>query len=820
MPITINLKQLEYIDGDNLKLDKVNYNFDQLVANGGGPQGTTGYQGTMGYQGTTGYQGLQGTKGDQGFQGVQGAAGADYWGREGGDPTSQTADVLYPKATGAVPTIVKIGHVDSDGVYLPASQSSSNLPAPQLIVNRKSYFRSNISLTSDSVANNSFDFILDSVPDSSGVNNITTLSYGFSQSGTGDKTLIKTYADSHEFVNHTNNSIIASFKGTTQQSSGVISLNEETTITNDLIVQGDLSVLTTYGQHPNPGAPYQDKIATSADATGKLKFQTIQELGGGIPVGTIIGVLPSIFEDSNNFIQEQLNYDASGKFIDFTIGRGINDYDGWYICNGQTWRDSSGVSTSIYNVPELNKYNYVIDDDPSTSQSTQGVAQETNSKIKILGGAEMELDASLSLSSSSGTAYNITSTNDFVGDTVKQDTSGDTHVIRKVPQIIYLGESNLFFQIPGAPNAPYAVTYNFIDTATTGFTTVSEIKSDISGNNYLINVSIIAPQGYGWDTKPATVTSHLTIPSSISATMGQHQINSDGGTPDDTFKFQFIVSSHPSVVQSPVSIGLDSTGHLVDNTITETYTITNNTANGTSLPEQAGGNVVSATGVIGSTQSLTWDFLAPIGKIFKDSNSLSSLPTMTGAYRNSQASRANDFTTTSYTTSTYGGVAHRKATITLQDIDFGNGDTASNNTTISIKLPTWETSPSIFSGPQGYSNTSNPPTSASSTIINDTQNTIYVKLWTQNFNGSTNSNIGVDFATNSTNPLTTFAQAGSTVNSLSNNKITINSGGSFTGNWSFLVNGDSSWFTKLMWTTSGNTTTNPWDAQGNDWEIF
>ena len=25
MPITINLKQLEYIDGDNLKLDKVNY---------------------------------------------------------------------------------------------------------------------------------------------------------------------------------------------------------------------------------------------------------------------------------------------------------------------------------------------------------------------------------------------------------------------------------------------------------------------------------------------------------------------------------------------------------------------------------------------------------------------------------------------------------------------------------------------------------------------------------------------------------------------------------------------------------------------------
>ena len=86
MPITINLKQLEYLDSDNLKLDKVNYNFDQLVANGGGPQGTTGSQGAMGYQGPQGYQGVQGEKGDQGLKGDQGSAGTAYWHRRDGDP--------------------------------------------------------------------------------------------------------------------------------------------------------------------------------------------------------------------------------------------------------------------------------------------------------------------------------------------------------------------------------------------------------------------------------------------------------------------------------------------------------------------------------------------------------------------------------------------------------------------------------------------------------------------------------------------------------------------------------------------------------------
>ena len=51
----ISLKHINYTsDSDTIKLDKVNYNFDQLVANGGGPRGPQGAVGQTGPQGNTG----------------------------------------------------------------------------------------------------------------------------------------------------------------------------------------------------------------------------------------------------------------------------------------------------------------------------------------------------------------------------------------------------------------------------------------------------------------------------------------------------------------------------------------------------------------------------------------------------------------------------------------------------------------------------------------------------------------------------------------------------------------------------------------------
>jgi hypothetical protein len=69
MPV-INIQEILHpSDSDIIKFDKINYNFDQIVANGGGPEGPKGGKGTQGVVGQTGPQGDQGNKGAKGDSG-------------------------------------------------------------------------------------------------------------------------------------------------------------------------------------------------------------------------------------------------------------------------------------------------------------------------------------------------------------------------------------------------------------------------------------------------------------------------------------------------------------------------------------------------------------------------------------------------------------------------------------------------------------------------------------------------------------------------------------------------------------------------------
>lgn len=93
--MAINIKELFNADADNIKVDKINYNFDQLLANGGGPAGIKGDQGVTGNTGTKGQKGEIGNKGDEGSKGEQGTS-ANLWDRD--DLTSGSNDftVLRP----------------------------------------------------------------------------------------------------------------------------------------------------------------------------------------------------------------------------------------------------------------------------------------------------------------------------------------------------------------------------------------------------------------------------------------------------------------------------------------------------------------------------------------------------------------------------------------------------------------------------------------------------------------------------------------------------------------------------------------------------
>ena len=77
--MTINLKQIRVLDTDNIKLDKINYNFDQLIANGGGPKGYIGSNGNDGAQGFKGALGVQGGRGSQGTKGPDVGGSDSYW---------------------------------------------------------------------------------------------------------------------------------------------------------------------------------------------------------------------------------------------------------------------------------------------------------------------------------------------------------------------------------------------------------------------------------------------------------------------------------------------------------------------------------------------------------------------------------------------------------------------------------------------------------------------------------------------------------------------------------------------------------------------
>ena len=54
--------------------------------------------------------------------------------------------------------------------------------------------------------------------------------------------------------------------------------------------------------HSNTG-----KIAVSADSDGTVEFKTIKEIGGTVPLGTIISMYPGYFNDDNKFKEFELN---------------------------------------------------------------------------------------------------------------------------------------------------------------------------------------------------------------------------------------------------------------------------------------------------------------------------------------------------------------------------------------------------------------------------------------------------------------------------------------------------------------------------------
>lgn len=108
----LNLKQI--LSGDNLSIvvDKLNYNFDQIVLNGGGPQGLRGLLGSPGLPGLQGLHGETGPTGEKGtYIYADGATPGDYPFGTGGEALPRIGDIYIETD----PTFLAVWELNATG---------------------------------------------------------------------------------------------------------------------------------------------------------------------------------------------------------------------------------------------------------------------------------------------------------------------------------------------------------------------------------------------------------------------------------------------------------------------------------------------------------------------------------------------------------------------------------------------------------------------------------------------------------------------------------------------------------------------------------
>jgi hypothetical protein len=438
--MTINLKQISILDNNNIILDKINYNFDQLITNGGGPKG---YIGT---NGLTGPQGFQGTKGAQGAQGATGAQGGEtssadsFWTSRPSIPLAGKKATLFPKNSDDADleyfSIVTAGYTSTnpDTQYNSQQSTDTGLPIYQWVVNRKDNVLSNISFNAKSVKN-TFNIKMCN----SECNSFKELHLEFKSdeaSGEPSPTQLTIESDEFEINSTVDGSILLKTDISETGTTGEIRTNS--TFEDTVRFNKKLSL-----KNPEAGL---DKVVTSVDDTGLLTFKSPSYFGGFIRIGTVISILPSIYFLSGKFIMYQ-DIDAGvGKPdenipLKIRIGAGIDEYTGWYICNGEEWTNGN----TSFDAPDTNGFKYTIFANPVTTDPySQGFKRKNSSGTRLIGGADFLLNAEVV--GTSPTQYNITNETSITESTFNSSSYGTIiYQVKKLPQIIYLGAGDLWW---------------------------------------------------------------------------------------------------------------------------------------------------------------------------------------------------------------------------------------------------------------------------------------------------------------------------------------------------------------------------------------
>ena len=531
--MAINLKEISLLDTDSIKLDKVNYNFDQIVANGGGPIGNTGAPGSTGYQGLTGHQGDTGIAGDQGFQGDAGTSTDNVWKV---NPGSSSKTILPVHNSNDVnPPTLAIGYRSTNPFYDSGESNSS------LLINRDSVVENNLELRSEGEGP-AFYYKL------SGTNTAFSMTTGFRPVGPAAVDyIINQYAD--KWIWHSESTVAPVMS--LDHTDGLV-VNTESRFNQPVNVYNSLKIGGTVS------TPDVGKIAVSGDTDGTIDFKSVDEIGGVVPIGTIVSVDPAFFTNSNFILTESAVTAPSDEPIQIRVGSGINKFAGWYLCNGQEWVNNLNPayhSYLSYQTEDLNSFSYSIDENPATTNpDSQGDASATNTETNIIGGANISMLAAYSSPTYTVTTPTIATSTQ----SITSDSAGTTFVLKRLPQIVYLGTEDLFWHDKGTnQSAPVAVTYRFTDSneGVGGLSTIDEIKTEVEGSSFSFSVNIAAPSGYEWNTLPTVSADAIGGPVSSSTVS-----NPSGSLPTQSITINVTVSAQPQ--GGTVSLTYDSTNHI------------------------------------------------------------------------------------------------------------------------------------------------------------------------------------------------------------------------------------------------------------------
>lgn len=409
--MSINIKELYKSDLDpttpsvwwsSKKIEKLNWNFDQIKLSDGGPYGPQGFEGLIGDEGVTGNQGASGTSGFQGRQGVYGVLGFNDW-TKNTKVGANNITIKYDE-TKSDPANYRIGFANSDVEYGENDDTDTvkRYNTKDAAQNNLIFIASNIGAGETNIparphvffnlhTGNAGEAILES-----GFQNVTDGVWKFR--------LSPTTGAKYSFLTP---------KSSPTELLEITALNFTPKVVSefdaDSTINGTVKISTnTYG------VAGVDKIAaTDYDQSGQLgtvMWKDTNQVLPTFPIGSIIAVDKEFTSTyfSLNKTGTITNISDVGGYVDlfsntveptfkFDFGAGLDNkkFKGWYLCNGKTWYKGS-VS---YTLPNLCGFDLHVDypvygDSSLMPPVTEiGLLEITTTNRQLLGTAQVGFDA-------------------------------------------------------------------------------------------------------------------------------------------------------------------------------------------------------------------------------------------------------------------------------------------------------------------------------------------------------------------------------------------------------------------------------------------